>query len=569
MKKQLLLFVLMVIPLVASADAVEINGIYYILQPDNVAEVTQHPQTAYSGNLVIPEFVIYADVQYNVTSIGNKAFRNTSVTSVVIPNSVTTIGNNAFQNCQNLTTITIPNSVTILKKNAFSGSSNLKTVSLGDGLTTIETSAFKGCSALTSITIGKGLQNVGFDAFSDCENIKSVYISDLSSWCKIDFAGSDANPLNVRLIPNPVRLYVNNVYVSDIVIPSDVRSIGYYAFAGYGMTSLTIPSSVELIKEGAFSSCGLTSLKIPYGVKTIGTYAFSFCYNLSSVSIPNSVTSIEAHAFAGCYKLQSISIPNSISSINAGTFRQCYELTSVEVGSGVKDINRDAFSECSKLSDFYCLANGVPNVSNDAFETTNINNVILHVPYIYLDKYKEAETWNSFKSIVAIEGTTSGLPKCEKPVISYQNGELKMNCATENVEYVTEITNNDINKHFDATIPLSATYHISVYAFKEGYAFSEVATATLCWIDQQPKTEGITDGIVNVTAKAVLIKSNGGMLTVEGVDDGETIDVYTINGVNRGSVVSQNGMASIDSNIQSGNVAIVKIGKKSIKVIVK
>ena len=59
------------------------------------------------------------------------------------------------------------------------------------------------------------------------------------------------------------------------------------------------------------------------------------------------------------------------------------------------------------------------------------------------------------------------------------------------------------------------------------------------------------------------------MLTVEGVDDGETIDVYTINGVNRGSVVSQNGVASIDSNIQSGNVAIVKIGKKSIKVIVK
>ena len=93
---------------------------------------------------------------------------------------------------------------------------------------------------------------MGFDAFSDCENIKSVYISDLSSWCKIDFAGSDANPLNVRLIPNPVRLYVNNVYVSDIVIPSDVRSIGYYAFAGYGMTSLTIPSSVELIKETVF-----------------------------------------------------------------------------------------------------------------------------------------------------------------------------------------------------------------------------------------------------------------------------------------------------------------------------
>jgi len=51
-----------------------------------------------------------------------------------------------------------------------------------------------------------------------------------------------------------------------------------------------------------------------------------------------------------------------------------------------------------------------------------------------------------------------------------------MSCATEGVEYVTDIADADIKKHYDATISLTATYTISVYAMKTGYDNSETAT---------------------------------------------------------------------------------------------
>jgi len=113
------------------------------------------------------------------------------------------------------------------------------------------------------------------------------------------------------------------------------------------------------------------------------------------------------------------------------------------------------------------------------------------------------------------------------------------------------------------------TYTINVYATKTGCDNSDIATAKLCWIDVEPKMEGITNGVANVPAKAVLIQTNGGSINVQGCDDGEQVNVYSINGGQVGSAISQNGVAIIDTSLQSGSVAIVKIGDRSVKLIVK
>ena len=113
MKKQILLFLLMLLPMVASADAVEINGIWYnLVSKVKTAEVTSKPSGKYTGTVVILESVTYQNVDYSVTSIGSNAFSNCyGLTSVTIPNSVTSIGNDAFYRCSGLTSVTIPNSV--------------------------------------------------------------------------------------------------------------------------------------------------------------------------------------------------------------------------------------------------------------------------------------------------------------------------------------------------------------------------------------------------------------------------------------------------------------------------
>ena len=101
MKKQILLFVMVLVPMLASADAVEIDGIYYnLITKAKEAEVTKNPNRNYSGEVVVPKSVEYEGTTYSVTTIGELAFSNCSgLTSVTIPNSITSIGLDAFCGC--------------------------------------------------------------------------------------------------------------------------------------------------------------------------------------------------------------------------------------------------------------------------------------------------------------------------------------------------------------------------------------------------------------------------------------------------------------------------------------
>ena len=192
-----------------------------------------------------------------------------------------------------------------------------------------------------------------------------------------------------------------------------------------------------------------------------------------------------------------------------------------------------------------------------------------------------AEGWKNFFNIqemdVADMWDGNGEPpindqtkeKCEKPTIHYSNGKLLFESATEGAICQSTIIDSDITSYNSNEVQLDVTYNISVYATKAGFENSDVATATLCWIDVEPKTEGISNSISNVRAMAIIIKNEGSLLTIDGADDGTQISVYNINGSQASTTISQNGTAIVNTNLLPGSFAIVKIGDKSIKVALK
>ena len=138
MKKQLLLFIFALLPILAMADDSGSCG-------DNVT----YTFTESTGTLTIQGQG--AMKEYDYSNYVPWSSYSSSIKTVVIKDGVTSIGPVAFFMCYKMTSITIGNSVT----------------SIGDY-------AFYGCSGLTSFTIPNSVTSIGEKAFYECINLKTI-----------------------------------------------------------------------------------------------------------------------------------------------------------------------------------------------------------------------------------------------------------------------------------------------------------------------------------------------------------------------------------------------------------
>ena len=387
MKNLVSLISLALLPSLAGASEVEIDGIYYNIIDERYAEVT-FDKTKYLGHIEIPSTIFYRGKEYPVSRIGNRAFMDcTELISVDIPNSVKTIGSGAFHGCQNLKSIVIPNGVSSIKTGTFGWCTGLTSIKIPRSVTTIEDKAFINCTGLTSVDIPSSVRSIGKRAFRNCSSLSTVKLS----------YGLDS-------ISGGVFLDCNGF--TSIVIPNSVTSIGDGAFFGCtGLTSISIPRNVRTIGSSAFGSCtnlasirvdpqnaaydsrnncnaiietsknslisGCQNTKIPNGILSINEYAFSKCTGLTSIVIPNSVTSIGEYAFYGCTGLTSIVIPNSVTSIGDCAFLGCTGLTSISIPRNVRTIGRSAFGSCSNVDSIHV------DSQNAVYDSRNNCNAII------------------------------------------------------------------------------------------------------------------------------------------------------------------------------------------------
>lgn len=271
------------------------------------------------------------------------------IEKVIINEGVCSIGDLAFDQCEQMNSISIPNSVT----------------SIGQG-------AFRICSSLKEVTIPQKVTKIGSSAFYACDGLTSVYISDIESWCKVDFGDAGSNPCSYAHL-----LYLNGELLKQLVIPENITTINDYVFYGCTtITSVTMNNSVTTIGEESFAYCSaLTTISISDNVTSIGKIAFLGCENLVSITIPDGVTCINDATFELCRSLTSITLPNSVVSIGDVAFARCESLSFVKFSDSLYSIGKSAFYGCNNLTSLK-LPDDIEVISENAFaECSNIKEV--------------------------------------------------------------------------------------------------------------------------------------------------------------------------------------------------
>ena len=394
----------------------------------------------------------------------------------------------------------------------YSGSVTIPATVSSDGVTytvsRVGNQAFDGCDNLESVTLGANIESINSYAFFKCTNLSQINLND-----KIVTFGNDA-------------------------------------FCGCtSLTSVVVGSSVDNMDSGVFAGCtNLKTVEIHNGASVIGGSAFKGCMKLTTVTIPNSVLTIGGSAFADCVSLTEVKIGDGVQTVPNQAFDGCTRLNTVSLGSSVTLVGSYAFYNCNGMSSFTVLNPSVPKVENNAFTDYSAK---LYVPSQSTSDYNSHEIWKKFGAVKDYES------KVYLTIKDASHGAVKM-LANVGERYSYDIipasgweihsvtfNNEDVTKQLvgnNYTTP----------------AMTSNGTLSIVFVE-----EG--SGVRSAAARDVVVTTDdSGNIIINEAPYGETISVYSTNGILLRQVPADGGRTSI--NMNAHGIYIVKVGNMTAKL---
>lgn len=330
------------------------------------------------------------DNYFREDEIPPRAFKETKLMHIVLPDKLKGIREYAFFNCGYLMgSLVVPEGVEYISEKAFCNC---------DG--------FDG-----TLTLPSTLKDIGTSAFSSCRH----------------FTGSLNLPESLEYIED-MAFYNCDGFSGRLNLPSSLKTIRYAAFSNcYGLTgSLTIPQKLTEIGGSAFQRCSFDgTLSLPNGITTIGSYAFAECAFKGELILPSNIKVIESCAFSGNQFSGTLHLPSSLSILGGSAFSDNKQLTgTLEIPDKLTSIKEEAFNGCNKIEGLVLPANletiysnafkncfGIGSivckgtepayVKSGAFNGVPKDNFTVEVPESAVAQYQTAVGWNEFKRIAA------------------------------------------------------------------------------------------------------------------------------------------------------------------------
>ena len=297
-------------------EEVEIqNGVHALLIDSNWKAVILNSSEAV-GDVCIPRFVEYKNVQYIITTIGENAFKGAkrlTKISFAHDSDVTTIENYAFKD-SSITQLSLPPKLEFLHENWCIGINNLNKIRIPHNrhhkFKLIDEKFLTGSSLLTSKFF--------------CNYITGNYITGNF------LLGKDG------IINNCNELFFAHRDITEATIPQNIRVINSYAFQNCKkLECLTFSNEgIEEIRRESFAGCTKLSnvITFPKTLQRISYGAFRNDENLRILNFYSDTIIFEPYCFQGCTNLKEINTRASNIYIKQFSFDESVEL----------HVNRDA-----------------------------------------------------------------------------------------------------------------------------------------------------------------------------------------------------------------------------------
>ena len=236
-------------------------------------------------------------------------------------------------------------------------------------VTSIDNDAFTDNTTLNKVYIPQTIKGMDFysginmNPFAGCSALKSIEVEEGNPiLCTVD---------GVLFNKEKTRLYCFPAADSrtSYTVPKGVTWIDGSAFAyNHHLVSISLPDEVTSLGASAFYDCtNLEEVNLSSNLKTLAGYLFWNCKHLKSVIIPKGVTYLGINLFNGCTSLTSVTMPESVTSVDTSIFENCTSLKSVKLSPNLDRINHKMFLNCSSLADIQ-IPKSVISVWSNAFE---------------------------------------------------------------------------------------------------------------------------------------------------------------------------------------------------------
>ena len=99
--------------------------------------------------------------------IGQRAFANLNIETIIVPPSVVRISSSAFSECENLEKVTFLGELKKVSDGMFDGCKNLKVIDFPFETESIGMYSFRGCKSLKFLNLPNSIKEIGSYAFKD------------------------------------------------------------------------------------------------------------------------------------------------------------------------------------------------------------------------------------------------------------------------------------------------------------------------------------------------------------------------------------------------------------------